>query len=49
MAHSGSRAIQFVLSVEHEQDIESLDKLRVREILVFIEPIEHEKEVFNVI
>jgi hypothetical protein len=38
-----------VLSVKHEENIKSLDKLRVRQILVFVESIEHKQEVLNVI
>lgn len=49
MSDSGSRAVQFVFRVENEENVESADELRVREILVLVELVEHEEEVLNVV
>lgn len=49
MSHSGGRAVEFVFSVQNEQNIKSSNESGMRKILILVESIEHEEEVLNVI
>lgn len=48
MPHSGSGAVEFVLSMQNEKDFQGSDEFGVWLEAVFIQSVQHVEEVFDV-